>query len=84
MTHKLPSPEGDRETHTTDLVRRAVLQLKAFGDLNRGQVRHLLPYWRHFVSLSPAEMLAVVDRFPPGEDNAQARVMPGRMIGSDQ
>jgi hypothetical protein len=82
MTHKLP-PETDRETVTTDLVRRAVLQLKAYGDLNRGQVRRVLPYWRHFVLLSPAEMIAIVDRFPPGED-APARVMPGRMIGDNR
>jgi hypothetical protein len=78
----LPPPESDRATPTTDLVRRAVLQLKAFGDLNRGQVRRVLPYWRHFVSLSAREMLAVVEAFPPGED--YAAVVPGRMIGSEQ
>jgi hypothetical protein len=42
----------------------------------------LVGHWRHFVSLSAREMLAVVDAFPPGEDNAA--VMPGRMIGREQ
>jgi hypothetical protein len=29
-------------------------------------------------------MLALVDKFPPGDDNAPPQVMPGRMTGGDQ
>ncbi len=68
MTPNLPAPEDDRETPATDLVRLAVQQLAAFGDLNQGQVRRILPMWRDYDLLSPAEMLAVVESFPVGAD----------------
>jgi len=82
MTPNLSAPKSP------DPVRRAVLQLRAWGgeDLNQGQVRRILPTWRHYGVLSPDEMLAVVGSFPPGEDPDQSGVMQrgGWISGSAQ
>ena len=93
MNDSVPTPEPNPDVFSkpagdpnplpadTDLVRRAVLQLRGFGDdLNQGTVRRLLPYWRHFRELSAQEMLAVVDQFPDGpagDDTEAGVIMPG-------
>jgi hypothetical protein len=57
-------------------VRRALLRLRAFGDLDRAQVRKILPMWRNFTDLTPAELLAIIASFPPGDDDPDQAVSP--------
>ena len=60
-----------------DPVRRAILVLRAFGDLDQDQVRRVLPMWRHYVTLTPAEMIEIVNAFPSGGDEDDDTPQPG-------
>lgn len=52
-----------------DLVRRAVLQLRAFaGTLDRAKAERILPDWRNFAVLTREQLGAIIESFPASED----------------
>lgn len=54
------------------LARRGVLQIRAFaGGITRGRAAELVTYWRHFATLTPAQLITIVDEFPPGPDDEE-------------
>lgn len=75
------NPSVDR-----DVVEHAYRALTVFGaDLNRTTARLLLSLWRYRDSLQPADVDAVVERFPfLAESNAQPDNGRSSIIGSTE
>ena len=57
---------GPMSGTVSDIVDDAeeALRLFAGSDIDQSTVRVLLPMWRHFTGISPAEMMAIISRFP--------------------
>lgn len=54
------------------VIGTAVAALDAFGDaLTRAQARLILPLWRHYPSLTAADVVAVLRRFPSTRGGAR-------------
>lgn len=65
MVNPLPSVAPHNPANDSPMVGEAFDALNAFGDdLDRATVRKLLPMWRHYVDLSPQDMVAILLRFP--------------------
>lgn len=64
-----PALDGPADGHEGNLViGTAVAVLREFGGprLSRTQARALLPMWRHFPDVAPADLVAILRRFPDG------------------